>query len=288
MFEAIFLSVVMGLAPTAYAQDSFTLHGEPALQAETGEFWENGLGSPTVVYDPDQRLYVMFFESQLTEPDSECLWGSWGVGLAYSDDGIDGWQVWPDLIMEPGGDVYKSCVVAHPTALLEDGTYKVWFKAHQNESACDDGPLSWGCESMSGVGLGWGELNLRGSADLRDVLTNELTDASARQSVSDQVYLTTLNRYLDLTTHHGELEDTWDDLKHTSNDWNHLLHDVWHATDQAEKNLAKHLDVNTGAGDLEKAIDEANKLKAELPTMLADLNAMPYVSLPDSVHPQTN
>jgi hypothetical protein len=70
------------------------LTGKPfVLEIEIGRFSENAVGSPSVVYDTEHDFYVLFFETRLTDTDSECLWGMWGVGVASSKNGID---VWPD------------------------------------------------------------------------------------------------------------------------------------------------------------------------------------------------
>ena len=252
---ALFFSVA------ANAQASFTLDTNVLLESEAGEYWENGVGSPSVVYDPDQELYVMFFETRLTDPDSECLWGSWGVGFATSENGIDEWEVWPDPLMAPGGEPYASCVIAHPTALLEEDVYKVWFKAHQNVSACDGGDLPWGCDSLSGVGFGTGQLRLRVPTDMREVLAQDLAENSANQLVSNEAFHAILEDYLDLVTHHGDLEDTWHDIKHADDDWKDLLHDLKHAIQDAEKNLGKHLGITGSAGGSKAKSSKGSKCR---------------------------
>lgn len=133
------------LLTTAFAQ-TWQTEQYPVLSADPGTITENGIGAPTVVWDPDQQRFVMFFETRLGAPTADCVAGLWGIGAASSEDGVD-WDVWPFPVVEPTPGTPYACVAAHPTVLLDDGVYDLWFKAEQG--VADSGP--WGTGQYSGV-----------------------------------------------------------------------------------------------------------------------------------------
>ena len=140
------------LSPAA-AQD-LTIHPDWLIEPATGTFYANGIGSPTVAYDEAQDLWVMYFETQFgpVEAGGDCRQGRWGIGRATSSDGLD-WTVDADLVLEPAADSFYDCVVAHPTVVYDGSQWRMWFKAHQAATACDDGNTpSWGCGVVTGVG----------------------------------------------------------------------------------------------------------------------------------------
>lgn len=135
---------ILALA-TASAQ-TWQTEQYPVIPADPGTITENGIGSPTVVWDPDQDLFVMFFETQLGPPTVDCNAGEWGIGAASSANGID-WDVWPFPVISPTPGTPYACVAAHPTVVLDGGVYDLWFKAEQGLNA--SGP--WGAAQYSGV-----------------------------------------------------------------------------------------------------------------------------------------
>lgn len=120
------------------------------LVPEVGTLTENGVGSPTVVWDPDIQRYVMFFETMTAPAAGDCINGEWSIGAAVSDDGLT-WDVYPDPIVSPTPDTPWRCVAAHPTVVLEGGRYDLYFKAEQGRNPCATGAKPWGCKNYTGV-----------------------------------------------------------------------------------------------------------------------------------------
>ncbi len=183
------LSAVPGVTAWAQSQEpdasenSFKVWDTWLIEPEEGTFYEAGAGSPSVVWDPRLEAYVMFFETRFAPipdrdpqvllqrafgddapPVDRCIKGEeqlsgpgyWGIGRAFSRDGVT-WLVDPDPVLVPETDSYYDCVVAHPTVVLEDGTYHMWFKGQQRPGACPDGDDApdappWGCKEYTGIG----------------------------------------------------------------------------------------------------------------------------------------
>lgn len=138
---------------TAGAQE-LTIHEGWLLEPAPGTFYANGIGSPTVAYDAARDEWVMFFETQHGGADNDCRVGRWSVGRATSSNGLD-WSIDPDMVIAPTPGTYYECVVAHPTVLFDGTLWHLWFKAHQQNTACADTGVpepAWGCSAVTGVG----------------------------------------------------------------------------------------------------------------------------------------
>jgi len=158
--------VLSFLAVAAMAQ-TFSIYDATMLEPVTGAWYEGGMGSPTVVYRKQLDDYVMFFESRVAAPDATCRQGYWGVGVAISTDGRN-WTVDSQPILPPQAGTFRSCVVAHPYAVIDDdgADIHLWFKAEQPRKACQGlpSPHPWGCNQYTGVGY------VRIAPDLQTVL----------------------------------------------------------------------------------------------------------------------
>lgn len=130
----------------------------------------NGIGSPSVVFDPVDQTYLMFFETRIAAADTVCPNGQWGIGVASSQDGL-AWDVWPTLVAAPEPDPVVSadrtpyaCVAAHPAAVYDAGTVHLWFKAEQGAFEGDGvTPIinrGWGTNNFSGIGYATVDLSL--------------------------------------------------------------------------------------------------------------------------------
>ncbi len=120
------------------------------------------IGSPSVIYDSVSDRYIMFFETFMAS-SATCPAGEWGIGIAFSNDGLS-WTVSNNPLIDPdptaATPTYYSCVAAHPGALYippsaggaAGGTVYVYFKAEQASDACDSATPSWGCGQYTGVG----------------------------------------------------------------------------------------------------------------------------------------
>lgn len=149
---AFLIAAGLGIALPAAAQD-FTVHDGWLLEPVPGTFYENGIGAPTVAYDPGADEWVMYFETRFPEEAKPGCPSEWGIGRATSPDGLS-WTVDPDPIIEPVDDSYYGCVVAHPVTIFDGQTWHLWFKAQQEDDACDDTAVipPWGCDRVTGVG----------------------------------------------------------------------------------------------------------------------------------------
>ncbi len=124
------------------------------IEPVTGTFYENGVGSPTVTFDPVLDQWVMFFETKTDAATTECPAGLWAIGRATSYDGMD-WVVDDEPVLEPEAGTYYSCVAAQPSVMMHDGVYHLAFKGHQEAGACDGGTTpAWGCNEVTGIGYG--------------------------------------------------------------------------------------------------------------------------------------
>lgn len=140
------------LTPTALAQE-LLVHPGWLLEPAPGTAYQNGIGSPAVAYDRATDTWTMYFETQFAPEDGECRAGRWGIGRATSPDGLT-WVIDEQLVLEPQPGTFFDCVVAHPDVLFDGTTWRLWFKAHQRNTACAGGNAAppWGCAAVTGVG----------------------------------------------------------------------------------------------------------------------------------------
>lgn len=144
----MWLAMLLG-GKTAAAQ-TWSTEATGVLVPEAGTITENGVGSPTVVWDPVIARYVMFFETQTGDVTADCPVGQWSIGVAASDDGLN-WDVWPDPVVSPTPDTPYRCVAAHPSVTLDGSTVRLFFKAEQGANACASVNQPWGCKNFTGV-----------------------------------------------------------------------------------------------------------------------------------------
>ncbi|MCB9684396.1 MAG: M4 family metallopeptidase [Alphaproteobacteria bacterium] len=97
----------------------------------------SGVGAPSVVYRKPTGQMVMAFESMTEAPSADCPNGKWSIGLATSTTGRD-FTMLGTPALAPVGGTWRSCVVAHPTLMVDEtGTgYDLWFKAEQDDTTC--------------------------------------------------------------------------------------------------------------------------------------------------------
>lgn len=257
------------MSHVAVAQ-SFQVHAAPVLEAQADGFTKNGLGSPTVVWDSDQERYLMLFETRTTDPTPTCAYGEWAVGVAWSVDGID-WTVWDGPVLNPGSG-FRTCVVAHPTALYEDGEVHVWFKAHD-----DVGP--------TGVGYAHGNVRVLTVEERTQQLEDRAQDLVDAELAAAEQLAIALDDYM------GWLRGERNTLAHTSHDALMAGHDLdreIHAVGRdldagaepdlpgllgAAEALSDELDGATDP-DAQAAQDETDALVAWLEAWVADSEAL--------------
>jgi MYXO-CTERM domain-containing protein len=123
------------------------------LEAVEGTFYENGVGAPTVAYDTNKKEWVMYFEARFSGETKPGCPTEWGLGRATSPDGLN-WTVDDAPVINPIDDSFYGCVVAHPIIIFDEGTWRLWFKAQQENDVCgdEDGDPTWGCSVVTGVG----------------------------------------------------------------------------------------------------------------------------------------
>ncbi|MCB9697580.1 MAG: hypothetical protein H6738_12435 [Alphaproteobacteria bacterium] len=110
----------------------------------------NGIGAPTVAYDEDDDLFVMFFETQIDPSTADgCSVGHWAIGAASSPDGVT-WTIWDDPVVAPTPGTPYACVAAHPAVVFDGGVFHLWFKAEQGNAVAGSPP--WGTANYAGVG----------------------------------------------------------------------------------------------------------------------------------------
>ena len=150
------------LLPSVGNAQDFTTHEGFVLQAEADTWREKGAARPTVTFDADAGQYVMYHTSQYpdwyaeeqSDDFSGCKNGIFGVGRAVSPDGIN-WTPEPadGPVLGPKEGTFGACAVAHPTVILDNGTWRLWFKTEQEADPCPDGETpAWGCERFTGIG----------------------------------------------------------------------------------------------------------------------------------------
>ncbi len=111
-----------------------------------------GVGAPTIAWDPDDQLFVMFFETQVAPGGAAPCWnGQWAIGAASSADGLT-WDVWDDLVVEPTPGTPYACVAAHPAVVYDAGQFHLWFKAEQGSSLPRAPLAAWEADNYTGVG----------------------------------------------------------------------------------------------------------------------------------------
>ncbi|MCA9494123.1 MAG: hypothetical protein KC621_29550 [Myxococcales bacterium] len=110
----------------------------------------NGIGAPTVAYDEDDDLFVMFFETQIDPSTADgCSVGHWAIGAASSPDGVT-WTIWDAPVVSPTPGTPYACVAAHPAVVYDAGVFHLWFKAEQGNAVSGSPP--WGTANYTGVG----------------------------------------------------------------------------------------------------------------------------------------
>ncbi len=124
------------------------------VEPDTGTFYENGVGSPTVAYadtGASAGSYLMAFETKVVDSTTQCPGGEWAIGFATSTTGLD-WTVDPSMTLYPQTNTYYSCGLAHPNLVHDAGEFHLYFKARQINDQCDITTPPWGCEIQTGVG----------------------------------------------------------------------------------------------------------------------------------------
>ncbi|NCG19637.1 MAG: hypothetical protein GWP91_11575 [Rhodobacterales bacterium] len=216
LIQALVLLSALSTALTGALQ----LHASPLIEAVPGTFYENGVGAPSVVWDEEQERYLMLFETPLDAVSTDCPLGMWGLGAAWSSDG-QSWEVWPELILEPGGYDYNACAVAHPATLLEDGELQLWFKAH-------------GTMGESGVGYGHGSITVLTEFERQEQLDtrrDDLDDALVTP-ISDYRELLLTYQSEQLQPSYGLLSDIDEDALDLGEDIDDRVNDLVEQIDE--------------------------------------------------------
>lgn len=103
------------------------------FQAIEGTFTDfHGVNSPAVIYLPEEKKYVMYFETRFEGPlnDPNCtLPEDWGLGRAESTDLLN-WELSPEPVITPGDHPDYACAAAHSAALYDGELFHLWFKMH--------------------------------------------------------------------------------------------------------------------------------------------------------------
>ncbi len=121
------MSLMLGIAAASAATPFFD-HGLVLEAPSEGPFAE-GINAPTVIYDPAEARYHLYFEHPGGEDDIPGRCGVYGrIGHAWSDDGLS-WAFTEAPVLTPLEDSYYSCGVSQPAVLQVDGTWHMWFKA---------------------------------------------------------------------------------------------------------------------------------------------------------------
>jgi len=136
---------------------TFTIHDTWALQNSEGTWRERGVSVPSIAYDTENSEYVMFFNSfvpseiyeAMPEDYSGCETGVYFIGRARSTDGLT-FVADEDPIIIPQPGTYYSCHVAHPSAVYDNGTWRLWFKTEQQTNPCEGEVPPWGCSNFTG------------------------------------------------------------------------------------------------------------------------------------------
>ncbi|MCB9687987.1 MAG: hypothetical protein H6735_23305 [Alphaproteobacteria bacterium] len=164
--------LVMLLGAGTAAAQTWSTEATGVLVPQVGTITENGVGSPTVMWDPTIQRYVMFFETMTAPPAGDCINGEWSIGVAASDDGIT-WDVWPTPVIEPTPGTPWRCVAAHPSVTMDGTDVHLYFKSEQGFNACSGGTQPWGCKNYTGVSHAVMSLAL-------DDFTNEIATVEAQ------------------------------------------------------------------------------------------------------------
>jgi hypothetical protein len=110
---------------------TWTRTPDPVFTAGPAGAWDEVLVSHTnVVADPGGGYHLFYFGSSIAD-DAKCQAEPFGclltpgsIGHAFSDDGIV-WTRDPDPVLSPSG--FGAWSVGGPSALIEDGTLKLWY-----------------------------------------------------------------------------------------------------------------------------------------------------------------
>jgi hypothetical protein len=170
------------VASTASAQSVFDEDFGRVIDPASSPVTANGIGAPTVAWDPNDETFVMFFETRVGAATPQCPAGTWGIGAASSADGVN-WDIWDQLVVTPTAGTPYACVAAHPATVWEGGVFHLWFKAEQGTGATEQG---WGTNNYSGVGYGTIDLSLDDkSADIAAIDA----EMQALEDIVDQAVL---------------------------------------------------------------------------------------------------
>ncbi len=150
------------LFPMTAGAATFSTTG-PILTPGTdgSDYWEQGVGSPSITYDDDNNQWVMFFETKLTTTYVSGLGGDysdcgavWAVGMATASSLGGTWSVvGSDPVLMPDRDTYYECRVTHPKVVKDGSNWYVFFKANQDKNPCSSSTPPWGCNAQTGVGV---------------------------------------------------------------------------------------------------------------------------------------
>ncbi|NCG17419.1 MAG: tandem-95 repeat protein [Rhodobacterales bacterium] len=165
MRSSLFL-VALATSQTATAQN-FTIIDDGIVLpvGPVGSYHQYNIGSPSVVYNPENSEFVMYFEYRGDwGVPARCAAGAgteWGLGRATSPDGITWtYDAFPSL--HPVIDTFWECAITHPKVVYQSaGVWHLYFKSWQEEGrVCDDDTGNadgipdppWGCTTVTGVG----------------------------------------------------------------------------------------------------------------------------------------
>lgn len=104
-------------------------HPPACLQggSQPGDFDELGAASRCVVRDLDSKRFFMFYEGVAAD-------GSRSIGLAVSQDGLRGWQRYPQPILGPSSEpgAWDSGSVGTPWAVsMAEGRWRLYYSGRQ-------------------------------------------------------------------------------------------------------------------------------------------------------------
>ncbi len=185
-------ALVIGVATA----QTWSREASGVIVPEAGTITANGVGSPTVVWDPAISRYVLFFETMSAPADADCPAGYWSIGAAVSDDGVS-FEVWPDPVVAPTPGTPFRCVAAHPSVTLDGSTYHLYFKAEQGPNACAAGNQPWGCGNYTGVVHATVAVALDDLSDEIAVVEADITTLEGERDAAMDAFETALVDYRD-------------------------------------------------------------------------------------------
>ncbi len=127
------------------------------LDPPSSGWFTQGIGAPTVVYNPDTTEYVLYFESQSTTAASGCA-SEWTIGRATSPDGLS-WTLDATPVLQPSSTSWYGCSVAQPTVVYDGVLWRMWFKGN-------------GTTSTKGIGYAESADGVTWSVDASPVVTS--------------------------------------------------------------------------------------------------------------------